>query len=204
MKKEMLRAILLRAISNAPLEKLEDVFRILSRRVHTHRQANRGFVPREIFPFCIGIGGIYPCVEIVVKAHDGKSLGFALKKRSGNEQGWKGKYQIVGAAVRTTDKPENVYNRVLAEIFGEGKQPPNLRQSKKLEFIGTEIHDEPERQAVCLTLVWQIKMMKKDLAGLDGEWRFFKNPNDKRIVNHHQKTLAWVSDENREIFVDLR
>ena len=92
---------LLRAAEELPLEDLGDVLNVLAGRVQAHRAKNSGFVPREIFAACVALGGVYPCVEVIVQVYEGEHFrGFAVKKRGGNEQGWEGEYQIVGQAAR--------------------------------------------------------------------------------------------------------
>ncbi|MDD4902425.1 MAG: hypothetical protein PHE24_04810 [Patescibacteria group bacterium] len=190
------------ALKNSPLDQLGDVFKMLADKVFAHRRENKGYVPLAIFPYCVGIGGIYPCVEMIVEVRSllGTPIGYALKKRSAEEQAWQGKYQIVGVAGRITDQPKNIFNRLTTEIFGQNK----LAEYKKADFIGIEIHDEPERQATCWTAVWKISIRKNQFPLLSGDWKIFNQFENDGIIDHHRKTLGWAANPAREVFVDLR
>jgi hypothetical protein len=195
---------LLEVLRDEPLEKLAEGLEVLADRLTEHRRTHAGFVPLPIFPFCIGIGGIYPCVEIVVRVKNffGFTVGYALKKRTTKEQGWVGKYQIAGTAGRQTDNPERIFQHLWNEIYGTNA--PAI--SKKAKFIGVEIHDEiEERQAVCWTLVYQTDIKKSQLAYLSEGWKLFRQHElDGRVVDHHRHTLAWVASGKRQLFADLR
>lgn len=191
-----------RHIEDTPLDELGEVFEIIATRVFQHRQENRGFVPLEIFPYCVGIGGGYLCAEIVVIAEDGS--GFYLKKRVGEDElGWKGQFQIPGTSIRTTDNPEDVFERLSDEISSESGLRFNMYNAA---FIGIETHNEPERMATCWTAVWQIVIPKDLDSSFSGEWEFFSQDDldNEKIIDHHRNTLKWAAKKTRDIFVDLR
>jgi hypothetical protein len=187
---------LVRQISALSLEELAPVFRLLAVKVNTHRAANNGFTPKDIFVECLAIGGSYVCLEVVVSF---KSR-FFLKRRGSDEQGWQNQYQIPGTAVRRTDTPADALKRVSQEIFG----PSGLVLDQgELEFIGVETHPEPERGGViCHTLVYLVDIHEILVGQLDGRWAMF-DLDDERIIDHHRDTLRWVSSPNRLPFVRL-
>ncbi len=189
---------LLKFVETTELKDLAEVFAILAKRTYEHRKNNNGFVPREIFASCIGLGGGYLCAEIVVEV-EGK--GYALKKRNNsNEESWENQYQIPGCAVRITDNQEKVFARLSDEIFG--KEIIDLEN--QISYLGCEIHDEPERLATCWTLMYKLTIQEKNLNQLSGEWKIFQNTDNARIIDHHRNTLKWASNPNRPLFADLR
>lgn len=84
-KKKNLRIIFLKVLIDTPLEKLEKIFRLLSQKASTYRQAHSGFFPMKIFKYCASISDVCPSVEIVMKMLSDNSTGFALKKGRGNK-----------------------------------------------------------------------------------------------------------------------
>lgn len=135
---------LLRSLSEMPLDDLAPIMELIAKKIELNRSANKGTVPLSIFPYCLSIGGVYPCVEIVPCV--GKA--FALKKRNAStgEQGWDGLYHVPGVCARITDTPETIINRIITEMFGvETSAVP----ASSLTLIGVEMHHEPERGAVC-------------------------------------------------------
>jgi hypothetical protein len=187
---------LVRQISALSLQELAPVFRLLAAKVNTHRAANNGFTPKDIFVECLAIGGSYVCLEVVVSFKNR----FFLKQRGSNEQGWQGKYGITGVTVRPTDSPADALKRVSQEIFG----PSGLvLDQDELEFIGVETHSEPERGGViCHTLVYLVDIHEILVGQLDGPWAMF-DLDDDRVIDHHRNTLRWVSNPNRLPFVRL-
>lgn len=189
-------------LRETPLDQLGEAFDILAERVYAHRGANRGFVPREIFAFCVCLGGVYPCVEVVIEVVDartGDRIGYALKKRTGgSEEGWEGQFQIVGTACRMTDDQFSIRMRLASEIFGD--EAPPLEQGR-LTLLGNEIHDEPERWAACWTAVYLLKI--DSLKGFVDEWQIFTDPDDLSIIDHHRNTLKWAMDPQRPALARL-
>ena len=187
---------IVRAVQVIPLQELGPLFEVLSEMVFGHRLENNGYVPLEIFPFCVGIGGVYPCVEVIVEANNG----FWLKKRAGDEeQGWKDQYQIPGQTARLADQPKDIFNRLAKEIFGDNT-PDDFQD--QLKFVGIEIHEEyDERRVTCWTAVWRTEVIDSMLFG---EWQWFNSENikDESIVSHHKDTLKWFI-EGSPIFIRL-
>jgi len=188
------------------LTELEPIFKSLAKRVSKHRRDNKGYVIEKIFPYCNTIGGNFFCVELAIEVVDskGKVSGYYLKKRGKGELGWQGKYHITGVGVRTTDRPQDIFNRLYIEIFG--KKIPTKYSLKNLKFIGIEVHDEPERDTTAWTAVWKMNIKKSQISLLTGQWRFFKlkDINNSQIVNHQHNTLKWISKASPDIFVNLR
>ena len=189
-------------IKEVPLSELGEVFALLAKKIDNYRKKNNGFLPLEVFKYCISIGGGYLCAEIVITSTDGN--GYYLKKRNApEEEDWKGQYQIPGTFIRATDTPEDFFDRLSEEVFGKNGTRIAMRD---IEFIGTETHDEPERSATCWTVIWLLPIEDSQVDLLSGDWQFFKQKDmeDLRIVDHHRNTLKWVSQTLRDIFVDLR
>lgn len=196
---------LLQLVQEAPLSDLAPVFEILAERVYQHRKENNGYVPLQIFPFCVGIGGVYPCVEVIVYLDEpSRGARIFFKKREGtSEQGWEGQYQIPGVAGRITDSPADIFGRLAKELFGHDADAESL---KNLNFVGIEIHDETERRATCWTLVYDLTVDYMSKRPVGGEWKLINMlSEDGTIIDHHRKTLEWyLTLQNRPLFVDLR
>jgi len=181
-----------------PLEKLKTVFAMLAKKVLGHRLAHNGFVPREVFEYCIAIGGGYLCAEIVVAASDGKSYWLKLRD-SEEEAGWKNKYQITGVAIRATDSPWHFLSRLYSEIFGDNfAEVINSGDvTARLVYKGIETHDESEEgRGTCWTAVWLLSITEEEEKLLDGTWtRFsFDGLDNEEIVVHHGPMLEWVTN----------
>jgi hypothetical protein len=192
---------LLRILEKTPVEKLGKILKILSDKINAHRKTHNGLVPLPIFPYCIGVAGLYPTVEMVVKViskNKGKAPLFAVKKRTDKEQGWGGKYHIIGTVGRRTDDPEIIFKRLVSELSGL----VNANTPKK--FVGIQIHAEPERHAIAWTLVWMVKIKEEKISLLPPGWILVKNFNDRRIIWQQRRTLKWVNDPKRKLFADLR
>jgi len=186
------------SMSGMTLQELAPIFNHLAHRVYQHRRGNKGYVPLEIFASCIGIGGVYSCVEIVVETEGENGKGYLLKRREKEEeQGWEGLYQIPGVAARITDNPAEIFARLASEIFGQ-------KREMDLQYLGCEIHDEPKRLATSWTLIYLLKIGWPEIEKLSGSWKFFADADDPLIIGHHQKTLKWASQPNRPLLADLR
>ena len=196
---------MLQILRDTDLKELAPVFEILAKRVLDWRNTNNGLVPIEIFPHCLGIGGKDFCLEVVILGRQNGRSGYWLKCRDdAGEQGWKGEYQICGTSYRTPETPDQALKRLSREIFGENRR---LSLSfTQLKYLGLEIHSEPERGGVvAFTQMYVLRLNPEDRGHLSGTWELFDDydfDND-RIVNHHRKTLEWVSNPFRFSFVRL-
>lgn len=191
--------LITRGLSLIPLSKMGSIFAQLLARVNAHRAVNKGFVPREIFPFVLGMGGKDVCFEIVIKSPEG----YLLKKRGTGEQGWQGEYQIIGTSFTTSIS--DAFGRLSREAFGD--EPEYVFRPEKLEFVGVEIHEEKERGGInCFTLVWIFDISHAQAKSLVGDWKEFAQTDDEQIIGHHQNTLAWASipEKIRPLIADLR
>lgn len=193
---------LLEMFKSLSLVERADFLKNTAEKVHLWRQENNGYVPREIFASCVGIGGVYPCVEMVIEiaTEKGDWGGYALKKRGGNEQDWEGQYQIVGVAGLSTDSPADIFKRIEEEIHGPGGYPVE----RVPIFVGVEIHNEPERYATCWTLTYKLRVSRHEIKRFSGDWKIFTDVDSLEIVDHHRKTLRWVMSASPNEFVDLR
>jgi hypothetical protein len=185
-------------LKKAPLEELAPICEVLAERFNAHRMETGGVVPLSLYPFVVGIGGIYVCYEVVIKT----PAGYALKMRdAGNgEQGWHGQYHIPGVAWRPQgDTFEKVMGRLSREIYGDDAVSFSLND---LEFAGVVVHYQPERLTDCKTMMFLLPCDKVP----KGDWKIFSGDELKNetIVNHHRNTLAWISDKNRPVVADLR
>jgi len=191
---------MLERLETADLASLAPVFGLLARRVRDHRLANNGYVPKEVFIHCLAIGGIYPCVELVIESRFSGRI--ALKKRAPNED-FAGQFHIVGVAGRITDGPDEIFDRLSQEVWGKGN---HLLSQDNAILTGVEIHDEPERGGVvCWTLVYSITVDDEDMSSFVGEWKWFDDPRDPSIVAHQRETLSWHlgGDQGDLVFVRL-
>lgn len=196
---------LLKILEKTPLEELGPVFEILARRVYNHRKQNNGYVPLSIFPFCVGLGGVYPCVEIVVIDSE-NGLPMVKKRNSKSEHGYQNEFQVPGVTARITDGPIDVLNRAFRELFGLDLQF-DYCDFPNLEMVGIEIHDEPYRRATCWTLVYKYFLPSGLRKVLVGEWKYVHPPyDDPEVVDHHRATLSWACTpkDGRPFFVALR
>lgn len=187
-------------LKTAPLKDLEEVFSILADRVYKHRIENYGFVPLEIFEYCLGIAGVSISVQIVNQVVDdqGEPIGFALKKRQSDEVGWENLYHNTCTTGRIGDTPASALGRDQKETFG--KIPDN----DQLKCLGCTINVEIERRSSCLTVMYVRKIKLDDISSFIGDWKFFSNQqimdHDERIVNYNWYQLEWVLDPNRSFF----
>lgn len=190
---------LINFVKNAKLSKLGELFKVLAKKTTDYREKNNDSLPPKILPHALEICKNYVCMEVLPVLY---KKGYALKLREhGSEQSWLGMYQIPG--VPFTKNINGSFRQLENIIFGESETTLKLG---RLEFIGVEIHFEPERNANCFTLVWCLKISQKDMEKFPGKWKLFsKNKiNDETIIAHHRKTLGWVKNEKRQQFVDLR
>jgi hypothetical protein len=196
------------AVERTELEELGPLCEALSKKVLEYRLGHNGFLPRPVFPHAVGIGGVYPCVEVVIRLVDatGKVLGYWLKKRAKQEQGWQDEFQIPGVTALITDSVDDIMGRLAKEVFGVND--PMLLVNRQL--VGTEIHDElKERGAICWTTVFHLDVQEH--VRLPGDWKLIfasqvklSKGRLKNVIRHHCQTLRWVHDPNRPDFVDLR
>jgi hypothetical protein len=197
---------LVRWLEETPLAKLAFVFKILVQRVYSHRLANKGFVPPEIFESCIGMSGVAASVQIVNEVVDagGDHLGYALKLREEGEVGdaYKGTYHNTCCSVRLFDTPATALGRDTKEAFG--RELPD----EELEFLGVTIHDEPARFGADMTVMHRRKVTLEQMQGFVGTWRMFTNAEvlarDPLIVASNCDQLSWVMDPKRPPFADVR
>ncbi|MBI4032691.1 hypothetical protein HY374_03230 [Candidatus Berkelbacteria bacterium] len=191
-------------IKDVPLAALGALFRLLVERVYAHRQANKGYVPREIFEPCLGLAGVTVSVQIVNELVDvrGRRIGFALKQREPDEAGWAGLYHSTCGTARLPDDHKAALMRNTEETFGK------VPADDKVEFLGVTIHDEPERWSACYTIMHRRKVRLDDLKRFVGTWLVFRDDEirarNPEIVDHNCFLLDWVMDENREPFADVR
>ncbi|MDO8594548.1 MAG: hypothetical protein Q7R93_03465 [bacterium] len=195
---------LLKWVQAAELKALGPLFHMLAQKVFMHRKANGGLVPPEIFPSCVGIGGVYPCVEVAIRVlgHGNNTVGYVLKKRGNAEQGWNGLYGIPGVSGLTIDSPSKMFSRLGTKIWGE-----KTDLFRRLAFVGVEMHDEPERDGVtCWTMMYCMNIALSEQKELSGQWKLFLGVHldDPSIVPHHRKTLAWIDNPDRPLLANLR
>ena len=191
-----LKDIAVACIETAPIETLGPVARALADTVFAYRQAHKGWTPASLFGPCITLGGAYPALEIVVEVADdaGNSLGYALKKRGGDDQGWAGKYHVIGASATMGEGPEAMLRRLSKELYGDvaediGKFP------RRLEFLGVSVHYEEPRRARCWTSTFLLCVNRAEFARFVGMWEIFQRPFDnERIIDHHRAQLRWATD----------
>ena len=88
-------------IKSTPLEELGSVLEVMRQKIADYRLENNGRLPRPVFATVLGISGMYSCVEYVPRVIDekGNLVGFLLKERGSEEQGWEGLFQIPGATI---------------------------------------------------------------------------------------------------------
>jgi hypothetical protein len=188
----MVAKSLLRQVSKMSLVDLASIMSVIAEKVRATRLAHGGYVPINIFPLCLAIGGVYPCFEILPLV-GGIPM---LKKRGGvaEEHGWNGQYQIPGSVGRISDTPEEIIDRLSVEIFGI----KGAVSFSDLNLAGVNIHDEPERGAVCWSLVYTLNI--KDVLRLRGDWISFADISDSRIIPHHRATLKWITAGTDRVF----
>ncbi|MEK7584326.1 MAG: hypothetical protein AAB490_03705 [Patescibacteria group bacterium] len=200
-------SLVLDAIRTTPLAEMGALFKILAARIYEHRRSHKGFVPLELFEWCMAIGGMQAALEVlpILPAVCGSpTTRFALKHRTGKkESSWQGLYQIPGATAVPDRGPRDLLNRVSAEFYG---QHGRTLLFDELVYVGTEVHNEPERLSSCLTVVY-VKHIQA-LAELDGAWRIFTDvdleQDNAEIVDHHRETLKWLLRWEQPGVVDLR
>ncbi len=187
---------LAKLVGEIPVDDLAPILEAITSTIWSHRVKHDGFVPLSIFPLCTGIGGIYPCVEILPQISDD----FALKMRGAGEQGesWTNKYHIPGVCGRIVDTPEKIFGRLSQEIFGniDNVSPSNLTP------VGIIISNEiTERAAICWSFIYTMKI--RNLSKLVGNWKLFKTGDDESEINLlHRRTLEWMRlGANKPFFV---
>lgn len=191
------RSIVAWFLRNTPLKDLGPEMEILAERCYRNRLANKGYVPLEIFEACIGIGGNYPCAQIIVEVvKDGQHAGYALRQRDSGEIGteWAGMYHNVCTAVRMGETAEQVLARDFSDITGIAPAVNDL------EYVGTNLQSEPERLADAVTTIWKIKVKESDVSHFKGAWKVFTDLNDPTIIDHMQAILKWAFDPDRPRF----
>jgi hypothetical protein len=202
----MNKEMVLDYLTSTPLKDLGDEFSVLTSRVYANRQANKGYVPLEIFEQCVGLGGMSVSVQIVnaVMDADGKHIGFALKQRDASEagEGWASLYHSTCTTGRLPDTPESALERDTKEAFGHASP------GKKPGFLGVTIHDEPERCSSCLTVMHLRTVTEKEVSAFVGRWRIFSEADVRHhhedIVDHNWYLLEWVLDFDRPKFANVR
>ncbi len=208
-------------LRTTPLNDLGPEVAALSGNVVRTKRAGKGRVPKEVFGPLTAIASPYSCMEYVLQLVDaqGRSQGYLLKLRGGQgstEQGWQGQFQIPGVTIvvpPNEDIVESNSRRLRGEfdIVRPDRWPAIMQ---RLKPVGTEYHDEPEREegTVCKTDVYSAKVTTDDLLPLAGNqnWRLYKFETgvggDAQVVNHHQDTLNWVGkpDGTRPLIKDFR
>lgn len=202
-------------VQQTPLEELGPVLSALMKRVTEYRDGHAGFVPPELFPLILGISGQYTCLEIIPRIVDSHHVvGYLLRQRGSGEQGWQGEFNIPGVAI--TAIPD-----------GDMLMTAQLRLEQEIDFIssdewdsrrhnvtplGVEAHSEAERNTTCITIIRALDISIDEFRALENtlseKWKFFPAAltDGSEIVNHHQRTLAWINSPSRESFefVDLR
>lgn len=189
------------SLKHAELRELGEVFKLLVEKVYRYRLANEGYVPVEIFEACVGMGGVSVSVQIVNEViENGVHIGFALRKRGGEEVGekWQGLYHSTCATASLLTTPESAFKRNTIDAFGY------LPTLDKLEKLGVTIHNEPERWSACVTIMYRRKVTREQVASFKGGWKIFTDIHDPLIIDHNQYLLEWVSDPDRKWFADVR
>ena len=100
------------------------------------------------------------------------------------------------------DTNETVLSRSLREIFGD---KPDIIAEKlaQLEFLGAEIHPEEWRNCSCVSLVFELVLDCDELDELVGDWEYFPDFSDKRIIRHHGIQLEHYRDSSLPQFAGL-
>lgn len=200
----MVDQTVLDALQTTPLEELDHAIDILAHRLYQHRKEHNGYVPSPTFEPVIGVAGTYLEAEVIVAVYQGEEfVGFALKKRTDGEQGWRDLYHIPGQYIRMTDQigHSDVFPRLVQEIFGE--DPSAVGVLTNVAYLGLRGHHEPERFATCWTITYQLSIFVQEFPHLSGEWKIFRSFDNVEIVDHHRWALSWASDPHREPVVYL-
>ncbi len=173
------------------LAKLGPLFTELVKLVSEYRKENKGYTPSNIFEQCVGLGGRYNCVEIATVVFEGDDFrGFALKKRVEGDPAhpWHGLYHGTGATIRTNDSIADALTRASLETYPEPEHHINLT------YVGTTLHDEPQRHATCESRIFVRKVHYNHLKTFLGEWKIFFTPLDAEIIDHHQQIYQQLFD----------
>lgn len=168
---------ILEYLKNTDLTSLEEPLKILAEKIHSYRKKNNFYVPLNVFPHCLAIGGISAVVELLIECFDdGKFKGYLLKKRNSKENGWENLYHTPGTVIRKGDSPEKIFERLKKEIWGENKE----KYLKRPIYFGTEIHYEKRRKVMRTGRLYISKIDYKDIKSLNGNWKIFKGDEKER------------------------
>lgn len=184
-------AVLLENLNN-PDKELVEGLDLIAEKLHEYRLTHQGFIPLEIYPQTLAIGAVYTCMEVVVKVEEDGKTSYLMKYRDPEtEHGWGGLYHIIGTAVRITDWPADIINRLSEEIFGAGGKI----YWRDLEKIGDALYDEsPTRLTLAPTPIFLLTIDRSHIKDLAGEWREYSDFDDPSIIPYHRKTLEWINE----------
>lgn len=194
----MKKSQIINFLETSSWEDIAPACEVLAKRMNAERSLANGLVPLSVYPFVVGISGIYVCYEVIVKTPQGYAL--KMRNKETGEQGWNGQYHIPGVAWRPQgDSFLKVIGRLSREVYGEKATPFSLDE---LQFVGMVIHFQPERFTDCSTMMFLLFCDKAP----EGDWKIFSGEEIKSemIIDHHRNTLAWISDKNRPVVADLR
>jgi hypothetical protein len=182
-------------LNKLPLKKLGPVFAALSERVVKHREENKGLIPIEILKSSCEIGGYTASFELIMHGPSG----FWVKKRSAQEQGWPGLFQLPCTLVRRHESEVQVLDRLVQGIFGKNMEKSSFAPIS----IGAHLHHMmSERLATAANFIWFGKVTADQearfLSQTEG-WRAIPhqmlNPENLRtIVPHHARALCRFSE----------
>lgn len=184
---EIARAI--RAIQKTPLPDLGSIFHALAEKTLSHRLANKGFVPLEVFPNMLSLAGAIPVVELVieVRGQNGRNRRYALKKRDGDVDQWKGYWHLAGTVARLTDSWKAVFERLSTEVYGSRRALPR----HALSFAGIALNYEKHRRVSQWSIFYHLRVNEKEIQRFAGTWTVCA-PGERlsRIVPYHRSILG--------------
>ncbi len=199
-------------VKHRSLVELVPLIQALAEKVNAERLANketsRGGVAKEVFELLLGMAGVTAYVPIVHELwEDNNFVGFALQQRDPENSGdtWRGLYHSVCTTARRFDSPHSALQRDLNDAYDSNV----VLTLSPLKYLGTTIHDEPERRSACYTMMHVRRINRADFkGGLRGTWAIFTEKeilaNDERVIDHNLQLLKWVLNPNREMFADVR
>lgn len=208
---EQIVAEVLDLIKGLPFEHLTPIIAHIAQLVYEVRLANKntnaGGVPKEVFEYLLGMGGVSVSVQVVHEVWNGSIfIGFALKKRDAAESGeaWAGQYHSPCTVLRMFDTPASALSRDIdPSLRSLGIVPP-----RGIDFLGVTLHDEPERRSACATIMHSVRVTREGMEKLSGTWQLFTSEQvwkgDRQIIDHNILLLQWVLNVNRACFADLR
>lgn len=186
----------LKSLDSPGLELME-ALDLFARKLYQYRLNHSGYVPLAIYPQILAIGAVYTCLEVVVRIIENGQVSYLLKYRDPKkEYGWGGLYHIPGTAVRITDWPQDILDRLSAEIFGS----PGKLNWEDLEKIGDVLYDEsPTRLTLAPTPIFLLTIARERVGELAGDWKEYSKLDDPTIIPFHSRTLQWINERpNRQ------